>query len=187
MNSELNEFLEQQKKGLVQLASDLRKARVAAARKAAHESAARIKSLNVRVRTLARSGVRLSVVSHGAVQSLIELQGDIVSSALNEAAEKIQQMAYTESVRDLARMQAEVLQSARNRIVDDIARAVVILKDAAGDARTVAQPGPAAKKNTRRKKPAAARRTTRRGKGKTVVRAKPVARKAARNRRKSAR
>jgi len=75
MNTELNEFLEQQKKGLVQLASDLRKARVAAARKAAQESAARIKSLNVRVRTLARSGVRLSVVSHGAVQGLIELQG----------------------------------------------------------------------------------------------------------------
>jgi len=47
-------------------------------------------------------------------------------------------MAYTESVRDLARMQAEVLQSARQRIVDDIARAVVILKDAASDARKVA-------------------------------------------------
>ncbi len=156
MNTELNEFLEQQKKGLVQLASDLRKARVDAARKAAKESAARIKSLNVRVRTLARSGVRLSVVSHGAVQSLIELQRDIVSSALNEAAEKIQQMAYTESVRDLARMQAEVLQSARQRIVDDIARAVGILKDAAGDARKVATRATtaevtAAKKTVRRK------------------------------------
>jgi len=65
MNTELNEFLEQQKKGLVQLASDLRKARIAAARKAgAGIPRRRIKSLNVRVPPLARSGVRLSVVSH---------------------------------------------------------------------------------------------------------------------------
>jgi hypothetical protein len=186
MNTELNEFLEQQKKGLVQLASDLRKARVAAARKAAQESAARIKSLNVRVRTLARSGVRLSVVSHGAVQSLIELQGDIVSSALNEAAEKIQQMAYTESVRDLARMQADVLQSARQRIVDDIARAVVILKDAAGDARKVATRATAADvaaaKQAVRRKVKKAKRTTARGKAKTAARAKRPVRKAARRR-----
>jgi hypothetical protein len=185
MNSELNEFLEQQKKGLVQLASDLRKARVAAARKAAHESAARIKSLNVRVRTLARSGVRLSVVSHGAVQSLIELQGDIVSSALNEAAEKIQQMAYTESVRDLARMQADVLQSARQRIVDDITRAVVILKDAAGDARkvatgTTAADAAAAKQKTARRKVKQATRKAARRKTKTTARTKRTVRKVAR-------
>ena len=184
MNTELNEFLAQQKKGLVQLAADLRKARVAAARKAAHESAARIKSLNVRVRTLARSGVRLSVVSHGAVQNLIELQGDIVSSALNEAAEKIQQMAYTESVRDLARMQAEVLQSAKQRIVDDIARAVVILKDAAGDARkvatrTTAADVAAARQKTARRKVKQATRKAARSKTKTTARAKRTVRKVA--------
>lgn len=184
MNSELNEFLAQQKKGLVQLAADLRKARVAAARKAAHESAARIKSLNVRVRTLARSGVRLSVVSHGAVQNLIELQGDIVSSALNEAAEKIQQMAYTESVRDLAHLQAEVLQSARQRIVDDIARAVVILKEAAGDARKVATRATtaevAAAKKTVRRKVKQAKRKVARSKTKTTARTKRTVRKVAR-------
>jgi phasin family protein len=184
MNTELNEFLEQQKHGLLQLASDLRKARIAAARKAARESAARIKSLNVRVRTLARSGVRLSVVSHGAVQNLIELQGDIVSSALNEAAEKIQQMAYTESVRDLARLQTDVLQAARQRIVEDIARAVVILKEAAGDARKVATrataaEAPAAKPTARRKVKQAARKSAR-SKTKTAARKKRIARKVAR-------
>lgn len=184
MNTELNEFLEQQKQGLVQLATDLRKARIAAARKAAQESAARIKSLNVRVRTLARSGVRLTVVSHGAVQSLIELQGDIVSSALNEAAEKIQQMAYTESVRDLARLQAEVLQAARQRIVDDIARAVVILKDAAGDARKVATRATAANaaapRKTVRRKVKKVARTAARGKAKPAARTKRAVRKVGR-------
>jgi len=47
---------------------------------------------------------------------------------------------------DLARMQGEVLQAARERIVEDIARAVTILKDAAGDARkAVAPSAPAAR------------------------------------------
>jgi phasin family protein len=118
------------------------------------------------------------------VQSLIELQRDIVSSALNEAAEKIQQMAYTESVRDLARMQAEVLQSARQRIVDDIARAVGILKDAAGDARKVATRATtaevtAAKKTVRRKVKQATRKAAR-SRTKTTARAKRTVRKVAR-------
>ena len=65
-------------------------------------------------------------------------------------------MAYTESVRDLARVQAEVLQAARQRIVEDIARSVKILKGAAGDVRKVAAQrqavaGAAPRKRARRK------------------------------------
>ena len=135
MLAEMNEFLEEQMKGLSELAAMLRKSRVAAARKAAVQSAARIKSLNLRVRKLARSGVHLSSVSHGAVQDLIELQADIVTSALDETSERIQRMVHTENVRDLARLQGEALQDAKQRIVDDIARAVTILKGAAGAAR----------------------------------------------------
>jgi hypothetical protein len=118
---------------------------VAAARKAAVESAARIKSLNQRVRSLARSGVRVTAASQGAVQSLIELQEDIVTSALNDAAAQMERLAYTESVRDLARVQGEILQAARQRIVDDIARAVTALKSAAGDVRKAAERAEAAK------------------------------------------
>lgn len=152
MPIEVNEFVEQQMKGLSELVGNLKRSRVAAARRAAAESAERIKSLNTRVRQLARSGVRLTYISHGAVQGLIELQADIVNSALTEAADKIQRMAYTESVRDLASMQAEVLQAARQRIVDDIARAVTILKDAAGDMRKVATPATTAPATTKKKR-----------------------------------
>lgn len=159
MHTSLNEFLDEQKEGLKELAANLRKSRVAAARQAAAASAARIRSLNGRVRSLARSGVRLTAVSNGAVQSLIELQGDLVGAALNEAAERIERLTYTVSVRDLARAQAEVLQAARHRIVADIARAVTILKDAAGDARKVvvttkpaATPAPRGKSKTPRGK-----------------------------------
>ena len=137
MQLAINEFIDEQKKGLAELLDNLKKSRVEAARSAARESAARIKSLNGRVRALARSGVRLTAVSQGAVQSLIELQAEIVSSALTDAAAQLERMAYTVSVRDLARMQAEVLQATRQRIVDDIARTVTVLKGAAGDARRV--------------------------------------------------
>ena len=174
-----SEFLEEQKRGLGEMVETFRKTRVAAARNAARESAARIKSLNERVRELSRSGLRLTAVSHGAAQSLIELQAEIVGSALTDAAAQIERMAYTESVKDLARMQAEVLQGARERIVADIARTVGVLKDAAGDARkAVARRAPAAPAAPRKKKAAVRRRA------KVATRAKTPAKRA---KRKSAR
>ena len=154
MQLAINEFIEEQRKGLAELLENLSKSRVAAARNAARQSAARIKELNGRVRALARSGVRLTAVSQNAAQGLIELHAEIVNTALTEAAAQIERLAYTESVRDLARLQADVLQAARERIVDDIARAVTILKDAAGDARkAVAPAAPAARKVPARKAP----------------------------------
>ena len=196
MQLAFNEFIDEQKKGLAELLANLGKSRVAAARNAARESAARIKELNGRVRALARSGVRLTTVSQGAAQGLIELHADIVNAALTEAANQIERMAYTESVRDLARMQGEVLQATRQRIVDDMARAVTILKDAAGDARKAIAPREPAIKAARNaagksaaKKPAPARRTVKakakaktKAKTKTKTKAKAKAKAASRTR-----
>lgn len=184
MHTSMNEFLEEQTRGLAELVENLRKSRVAAARRAASESAARIRALNGRVRALARSGVRLTSVSHGAVQSLIELQEDIVTAAISDAAGQIQRLAETESVRDLARQQSNVLQATRQRIVEDITRAVTILRGAANDARKVArrQAEPVVR-------PARAGAKAR-GKVKASVRAKvraPAKRKVAPVRRKTAR
>jgi hypothetical protein len=194
MHLNINEFIEEQKKGLAEMVENLSKSRVAAARNAARESAARMKSLNARIRELARSGVRLTVVSQGAAQGFIELQEEIVNSALTDAAKQIERMAYTENVRELARMQGEVLQAARQRIVDDIARTVTMLKTAAGDVRkAVARPEPAAPAAPRRKKAAARgkakvaarRKSAARSKAKTAPRSKkaPMRRKAAATRR----
>lgn len=174
-----NEFVAEQMKGLTEMVSDMRKSQVEAARRAARDSAARIRSLNQRIRELARSGVRVTEVSQGAAQSLIELQEDIVNTALTEAAQRIERLAYTESVRDLAAAQAEVLQAARQRIVQDIARAVTILKDAGGEVRGIATRtgGTATRKSKAgRKAPAKkkARRTTAR---KAPARKAKVARK----------
>jgi phasin family protein len=144
-------------------------------------SAARVRSLNARVRELARSGVRLTSISHGTVQSLIELQGEIVTSAITDAAAQIQRLAETESVRDLARQQADVLQGTRQRIVDDITRAVTILRGAAEDARKVtvraraaeaAAPKRKARAKAKRKAAKTARKTVRKTARKTARRAK---------------
>jgi hypothetical protein len=168
VSTHLSEFIAEQREGLVELMKNLRQSQVKAAREAARSSASRIKSLNERVRALARSGLRVNEVTHGAAQRLIELQEDIVSSALTDAAAQIQRLSYTESARDLARLQAEVMQGARQRIVDDLARAVTALKGAAGEVRdAVVRPAAA--------KPARARKAAPRP-GKTPARAKSRAR-----------
>jgi hypothetical protein len=179
MQFAINEFIEEQRKGLAELFETLSKSRVAAARNAARQSAARIKELNGRVRALARSGVRLTAVSQGAAQSLIELHADIVNTALTEAAAQIERMAYTESVRDLARMQADVLQAARQRIADDIARAVTILKDAAGEARSAVAPAKPGKPSAPKQRAPARRKAATKARG-AKARTKTPAKRAAR-------
>jgi phasin family protein len=173
MHSSVKEFLEEQTQGLAELADRLRRERIAAARRAATESAARVRELNARVRELARSGVRLTSISQSALQDLIELQADIVTTAIGDASSQIRRLADTESVRDLARQQGEVLQATRERIVADIARATKILKGAAGDVREVAV-------GVRKTKAAAPRKTAARAKAKTKAKVKRAVRKGAR-------
>jgi len=160
MTVHLSDFIAEQSKGLVDLMKNLRQSQVKAAREAARSSAARVKSLNQRVRTLAQSGLRLNEVSHGAAQDLIELQADIVTSALTDAAVQIERLSYTETARDFARMQGEVLHAARQRIVDDLARAVAALKGAAGEVRKAVVRREAAKP-AKPAKPAKRRKTVR--------------------------
>ncbi len=155
MSAHLSEFIAEQREGLVDLMKSLRQSQLKAAREAARSSAERIKSLNQRVRALAKSGLRVNEVSHGAAQNLIELQADIVTSALTDAAAQIERLSYTETARDFARLQGEVMLAARQRIVDDLARAVTALKGAAGEVRkAVVQPDAP--------KPAKARKAVRR-------------------------
>ena len=185
MQFPISEFLEEQTKGLSELLQSLTSSRVAAARQAARDSAARIKSLNGRIRELAHSGVKLTAVSQNAVQGMIELQAEIVTSALTEAAAKIERLAYTESVRDLARLQSEVIADARQRIVDDLGRAVTILKDASGAARKAIATAEPAKPAAKRKPAAVKAKAARKPAAKAKARAKKPARKAPARRRKA--
>jgi colicin import membrane protein len=183
MHAGTDDFLDEQTKGLEELAEHLRTSRLAAARQAAVKSAARIRSLNGKVRALARSGVKLTSISQGTVQSLIELQADIVNDGLTDAAAQIERIAYTGSVRDLAREQAEVLKAARERIAGDLTRAMTILRKAAQDARKVgerqASPKATKKRKAAKKKKVAARKTRAAARKTKAVARKPAARRKA--------
>jgi hypothetical protein len=150
MHAGMSEFLEEQAKGLAEMAEGLRKSQVAAARKAAMRSAARIRSLNMRAREMAKSGVRLANLSHGTLQRLIGLHEEIVTAALADAAAQIEKLAYTDSVRDFGREQARVMAAARERIVNDVSRGMSILREAAQEARTAPAPRKAAAKSRRK-------------------------------------
>ncbi|MGB5104849.1 MAG: phasin family protein [Steroidobacteraceae bacterium] len=138
MMNRIKDFVTEQSQAVAEQARKLRKEPVQVAREAAVKSAERIKSLQDPVRALSRPGVKLTAISQGTAQSLIELQAQIVTSALTEAAAQLERAARTDNVTDLVRDQAEVLRATRERIVSDISQAVAIFKDAGGDVRKVA-------------------------------------------------
>jgi hypothetical protein len=80
----------------------------------------------------------LTAISQSTAQGLIELQAEIVNSALSNAAAQLERAAQTDSVMALARDQADVLRATRARIVEDLNQAVAIFKDAGGGVRKVA-------------------------------------------------
>ena len=138
MINKIKDFVAEQSQAMAEQAQKLRKEPVQVARDAAVKSAERIKSLKDPIRTLSRSGVKLTAISQGTAQSLIELQAQIVTSALTEAAEQLERAARADNVMNLVRDQADVLRATRERIVTDISQAGAIFKDAGGDVRKVA-------------------------------------------------
>ena len=123
------------------IAGQVRKARknsLVSARKAAHGSAESIKSLRTPVRVVSRSGVKLTTVSQALSQSLIELQADMVTSAISELALRLDRAAGAETIVDLFRDQIELVPATRARISGDAQRAAQIFRDAGRDIRAVA-------------------------------------------------
>lgn len=138
MASKIKDFVIEQRQILAEQADRLRTEPVKAARAATAKSAARIKALNPRIRTMSRSGVKLTAISQATAERLIQLQEQLVTSALTDAATQLERAARADDVRSLVKDQAAVLRATRERIVSDISEAVSILKDAGGDVRKVA-------------------------------------------------
>jgi len=144
----------------------LRRAPATLMRRAAQKSATGVKALQAPVRAVTRSGVRLTTLTQHTVESLLELQLEVVTAALTNAAEQLERVSRAQSVRALAGGQAEELRAARERIVKDIGRVVAILKRAGKGAHAVATdtydeivkapraksaaPGPARKRKAKR-------------------------------------
>mgnify|MGYP003445060838 CR=1 FL=1 len=108
-------------------------------RDVAVNSADGIKSLKAPVRAFAHSGVKLATVTQNALQNLIELESEVITSALTAAAMRLERAARAENVVDLVLDQAEMLGATRDRVVDHATRAVDILKVSGRDLRDIAR------------------------------------------------
>jgi len=147
-------------------------------REVAASSADGIKSLKAPVRAFAHSGVKLATISQNTLQNLIELESDVITSALTAAATRLERAAQAEGVADLILDQADMLGATRDRIVDHATRAVEIFKVTRRDLRGVARHAyEVAVKATEEKVPEVkrARRKVKRVVRKTAARARKAA------------
>ena len=138
MVSKVKEFVSEQQQVLSRQARRLGRAPGKVVRKAAAQSARRIKALQEPVRVVTHSGVKLTNVSHEALLGLMALQLEVVTSALSNAATQLERVAHSDNVMDLVRGQADELRATRERVVTDVKRAVSIVKDAGIGARDIA-------------------------------------------------
>jgi len=106
-------------------------------REVAVTSAGALKSLTAPVRAFAHSGVRLATVSQTAMQNLIQLESEVITSTLTAAARRLERAAGAENIVELVLDQADMLGATRDRLLDEAARAVEIFKVAGRDLRKV--------------------------------------------------
>lgn len=111
---------------------------IATAREVAVDSAEGLKSLKAPVRAVARSSVKVTAVSQGALQSLIELQAEAIQTAISDAALRLERASRAASLLDLVRAQVELIPATRERVVDDARRAAHILRSAGRELSTIA-------------------------------------------------
>jgi len=138
MINQMQEFVAEQAAALGSQIEKMRKESMETVREAAVDSASGLKSLKSPVRTLARSGVKITSVSQTAVASLIELQSDMLTSAISAAALRLERASRADNIVELVREQFEMIPATRDRLVEDAHRAALIFKHAGRDLRGVA-------------------------------------------------
>lgn len=182
MNVNVQEFVAERGEQLVGQVRRIRETSVDSVREAFTGSAETLKALKSPVRTIARSGVKLTAVSQATVQNLIELQSDVVTAALNDVALRLERATRAENIVEFVREQIELTPATRARVVEDANRAVTIFKTAGRDLRSVARHAyvsivEKAEKEAEAPKAAARRKTTavKRAARKTVKRARKAA------------
>lgn len=178
MNAHVNELRSERRRDLAEVMLRFRDEPVETLREVAASSADGIKSLKAPVRAFAHSGVKLATISQNTLQNLIELESDVITSALTAAAMRLERAAQAEGVADLILDQADMLGATRDRIVDHATRAVEIFKVTRRDLRGVARHAyEVAVKATEEKVPEVkrARRKVKRVVRKTAARARKAA------------
>ena len=101
-------------------------------------SADSLKSLKSPVRTIARSGIKLTNVAQSTTQSLIELQSDVITATITDAARRLERASRAANIVDLVQTQVDMFPATRTRMVEDAQRVVDIFKTTGKDLRGVA-------------------------------------------------
>lgn len=138
MKVEIQEFVNEQTQALAHEAQKFRKNPAGFMRKALVDSAESVKSLKSPVRMVAHSGVKLTVVSQNALQSLIEWQSEVITSALTSMAVRFERAAEAEHIIELVRDQVDLLPATRDRLVDEATRGAAIFTDTGREVRKLA-------------------------------------------------
>lgn len=111
---------------------------LAAVREGMAHSVSGLKSLRQPVRTVARSGVKLSALTQETAQELIQLQSQMVTATLTEMAESLERAAEARDFASLVSAQADALRQSAERFVGDANRALEIFTTAGRGLQTVA-------------------------------------------------
>jgi hypothetical protein len=138
MIAQMQEFVAEQTAVLQGQVEKIAKESVETVRETAVGSAETLKALKSPVRTIARSTIKVTTVSQTAVASLIDLQSDMLTSAISDAALRLERASRADNIVDLVRDQIEMIPATRARIVEDAQRAALIFKHAGRDLRGVA-------------------------------------------------
>ena len=105
---EMKEYVAERGELLRGQVAKLRTTSVESVREAISGSVETIKSLKSPVRVIARSGVKLSTLSQEAVQNLIELQSEVLTSALTDVAARLERATKADNLVELVREQIEL-------------------------------------------------------------------------------
>ncbi len=138
MIAQMQEFVAEQTAVLQGQVEKIAKESVENVRETVVGGAETLKALKAPVRTIARSGIKVTTVSQTAVASFIELQSDMLTSAITDAAVRLERASRADNIVELFREQIEMIPATRARIVEDAQRAAEIFKVAGRDLRGVA-------------------------------------------------
>lgn len=126
MFSQMQDFITEQMQVFTGQAQPFGTDPLAALREGVAYSVDGLRSLEQPVRAAARSGVRLTSLSHKTAQELIELQSEMMASALDEMAAGFERAAQAQDLAALVNAQAEAWRLSAERFVNDANRAMQI-------------------------------------------------------------
>ena len=139
MASRVRKLIKEQREFADEQVQVLRGAPGTLVRRAAAKSARTVKALEKPARVATRAGVRLTSLSQHTLESLLELQLEVITSVLTTAAAQLERVSRSRSLRGAVGGQADELRAARDRIATDLERALDILTRAGRGVRTVAE------------------------------------------------